>query len=93
MYSKGSWQLDTATGEISTASGSLCKGYGATMHNYEDNAAECMANARLIENAPKMLHALRKARSVLALNVYSSLLAEDIGELIDCIDDKETRHD
>ena len=93
MHSKGSWQLDTATGEISADTGRVCKVYGATVHNYEDNASECMANARLIANAPKMLHALRKARSVLALNVYSSLLAEDIGELIDCIDNKETRHD
>ena len=93
MYSKGSWQLDDASGEISADSVKVCKVYGATVHNVEDNASECMANARLIANAPKMLHALRKARSVLALNVYSSLLAEDIGELIDCIDDKETRHD
>ena len=93
MYSKGSWQIDDATGEILADGVRVCKVYGATVHNYEDNASECMANVRLIANAPKMLHALRKARSVLALNVYSSLLAEDIGELIDCIDDKETRHD
>ena len=93
MYSKGSWQLDTATGEISADTGRVCKVYGATVHNYEDNASECMANARLIANAPKMLHALRKARSSLFLNVYTQILAEEIGELIDCIDDKETRHD
>ena len=93
MYSKGSWRLDTATGEISTASEKVCKVYGATVHNYEDNAAECMANARIIENAPKMLHALRKAQSALSLNIFTQLLAEDIGELIDCIDGKEVRHD
>ena len=93
MYSKGSWQLDTATGEISADTCRVCKVYGATVHNYEDNAAECMSNANLIENAPKMLHALRKAQSALSLNFYTQLLAEDIGELIDCIDGKEAHYD
>ena len=93
MYSKGSWQIDDATGEILADGVRVCKVYGATVHNYEDNASECMANARLIANAPKMLHALRKVQSSLFLNVYTQILAEEIVELIDCIDGKETHHD
>ncbi len=57
-YTAGSWELDTSTGNIRADGHLVARVFGATVHNHEDNSGECMANARLIANAPKILHAL-----------------------------------
>ena len=93
VHSKGTWTLDNSNGEISAEGVKVCKVYGATVHNVEDNASECVANARLIENSPKMLHALKKANSFLALHVWTQTLAGEIQELIDSIEGEEASHD
>ena len=54
------WELDISTGEVLDGSSGICKVYGATVHNHEDNVGECMMNARLITAAPKMYSLLSK---------------------------------
>ena len=87
-YTKGEWELDTQTGKVKANGELVAKVYGATVHNHEENASECMANARLILKAPAMLNALRKAVYALAMCRYCEVLAEEIQELI-----QEAEHD
>ncbi len=85
-YTKGKWHLDPLTGEVETNGNRIAKVYGATEFNHEPNSAECQANARLILNAPVMLHELRKAKSALEMCRYCETLAGEIQELIEEVD-------
>ena len=87
-YTKGKWELDSQSGVINSCGKPLVNVFGATMYNYESNAAECMTNARLIVRAPAMLHALKKAQKALNICRYCEVLAEEIQELI-----AEVEHD
>ncbi len=89
-YTKGNWELDIQTGNIRADGHLVAQVYGATVHNHEKNYRECMANARLVLNAPAMLHALRKASSALAMCRYCEVLAGEIQELIDSVEEAET---
>ena len=61
MFTKGKWHIDLLTGEVHTNGSRIAKVYGATAFNHTSTADECMANARLILNAPEMYTALQAA--------------------------------
>lgn len=92
-YTKGNWVLDTQTGNIRADGHLVAQVYGATVHNYEPNSAECFGNASLIQNAPRMLNALRKAIVLLGYSVYNEVLVGEIRELLDSIDGKDVVND
>ena len=58
-FAKGTWDFDTQNGEIIADGYRIAKVYGATIHNYEDNARECWTNAHLITAAPEMYDLLQ----------------------------------
>lgn len=89
-YTKGNWVLDTQTGHIRADGHLVAQVYGATVHNHEANAEECYTNARLILNAPRMLNALRKAIVPLSYSVYNDVLVDEIRELLDSVDGKDS---
>lgn len=85
-YTKGEWHLDILDGEILANGTRIAKVYGATNFNRSQTSIECMANARLILNAPTMLNALKKVSSVLSASRYGEILAGEIQELIKSIE-------
>ena len=58
-HTKGKWTLDTKDGSVRSDGHLVAQVYGATEHNYEANAEECFANARLITYTPEMYSLLR----------------------------------
>ena len=59
-YTKGEWQLDNQTGNVTAEGYLVARVFGATVHNYEQNSAECYGNAKLITNAPTMFALLKE---------------------------------
>ncbi len=87
-YTKGKWELDDRIGQVRANGSLVAQVYGATVYSHD--AGESMANARLILNAPAMLNALRKAKSALEMCRYCEVLAGEIQELIDSVEEAET---
>ena len=58
LFTQGSWTLDKRNGHIKADGKTIADVFGATVHNHSDNAAEAMANARLIVAAPDMYRLL-----------------------------------
>ena len=59
-YTKGEWRLDNRTGNVTAEGYLVARVFGATVHNYEQNSAECYGNAKLITNAPTMFALLKE---------------------------------
>ena len=95
MFSKGTWSLSEQNGEILADGHRIAKVDGATVHNYEDNAEEYLANARLIVAAPEMYGELYEALQLCkGKSSYEGddfwEQAESISELLARIDGEET---
>jgi hypothetical protein len=58
-FTSGQWIFNSLDGNIRANGQPIAKVYGATKYNVEDNAAECFANARLIQKAPVLYNILK----------------------------------
>ena len=64
-FTRGNWELNSRTGDISSKGTLIAKVYGATDYNVEKNAEESFANARLITASPEMYDELYEALQLL----------------------------
>ena len=94
-FTEGQWELDTDSGDIRAKGHLVAKVYGATTHNYEPNATECFANARLIQKAPVLYNILKPLFTPKTEHKFSELVSamREVQKVIEAIDTDDGKHD